>query len=64
MGLHSFLVFSFGNGQKCLAALQMDPGQDREETLSKEKEGKNKTPNLFALYYFLISNNWCIRTSN
>ncbi len=52
MGLHSFLVFSSGNGLKCLAALQMDPGQEREETLSKEKESKNKTPNLFAFIVF------------
>ncbi len=52
MGLHSFLVFSSGNGLKCLAALQMDPGQEREETLSKEKESKNKTPNLFWYLFF------------
>lgn len=37
MGLHSFLVFSSGNVLKCRAALQTDPGQDREETLSKDK---------------------------
>lgn len=47
MGLHSFLVFSSGNGLKCWAALQTDPGQDREETLSKDKEGKYKTANFF-----------------
>lgn len=40
MGLHSFLVFSSGNGLKCWAALQTDPGQDRVETLSKDKEGR------------------------
>lgn len=55
MGLHSFLVFSSGNGLKCWAALQMDPGQDREETLSKEKEGKYKTANFFASYSFLTT---------
>lgn len=48
MGLHSFLVFSSGNGLKCWAALQTDLGQDRVETLSKEKEGKYKTAILFA----------------
>lgn len=53
MGLHSFLVFSSGNVLKCWAALQTDPGQDREETLSKDKECKYKTANLFASYYFL-----------
>jgi len=51
MGLHSFLVFSSGNGLKFWAALQTDPGQDREETLSKEKEAKYKTAILFEHFH-------------
>jgi len=54
MGLHSFLVFSSGNGLKFWAALQTDPGQDREEILSKEKEAKYKTAILFAFIFILM----------
>lgn len=60
MGLHSFLVFSSGNGLKCWAALQTDPGQDREETLSKEKEVKHFVCLILFFNENVQSNNWCI----